>query len=784
VEDDTIDARSGGLAQSVEIIEAAILRFRQNRGDDPSELYGAPIERAVDCIIHVCSGRPTGADGPHVELIVEGLAAVAWLHYARFYGSPHKPGVYLWSAVRLFTILRRSPPHLVVRTPRDVKRVFDVLAADDAATVLELGDPADIVETAGLLVEFAAIEHDIGALSRAEALLRRVLDALAPTNPDRVICLSNLANVLARRSQWAGADLAEEIIALVDAIVDPVHQTDPRWLYLQANAGGACHVAAACAQSSPLLDRAIDLTSRAVRSMPEDQPEKAGFLENLGRAEVLRWAWRHGLERPEDALTSLKHAIRCTVPGDPDVASHHVWLAIALLMGDPPDSVEAAQQLAEAETLNGVDGVRADSQLLGEAWLLLWRTKPRNEATLDRAIALLNGVEPNPAGLSSRGSSDILAGALWERWERTRDIADVDEVIARLAPRAEAGDAPPLMLNHLARSLRARWERTGDSVAIRHAINCLTAAVERSAADNSARRMYLNNLGGMWLRLHEATGERTAVEQAVRYTERALAECPSGDANRPMYTNTTAVAYFMLWKNTGVDTDLQRSVDLSRLAVSITPSSHAELPTYLANLGGFLMYACVQFDDPLLHEEAVKALRSAKQYADPDHPMYGAVALNFGQALLKWGHAHGDVASASRGRDLIQESAYHTHVRAEDAIRAARLWADEAASAGDWRAAADALSSAVDRLVRLPGHRIDRSDHERLLVRLAGLAEDAAAAWSNDEDYRRAVECLESGRGVLLAKTLRHDDILAALHRRDTALATRLRQVQTLLVTE
>ena len=97
--------------------------------------------------------------------------------------------------------------------------------------------------------------------------------------------------------------------------------------------------------------------------------------------------------------------------------------------------------------------------------------------------------------------------------------------------------------------------------------------------------------------------------------------------------------------------------------------------------------------------------------------------------------------------------------------------------------AADALSGAVDRLAGVPGHRLDHSDHERLLVRVASLATDAAAACRNGGDDSRVIECLEAGRGILLAKTLRNDRTFASLRRCDAALADRLQQVQTLLAT-
>jgi tetratricopeptide (TPR) repeat protein len=779
VHDDSADERAKDFARCVDRVNAAVQRFRRNNGHDPSELYGAPIERAVSGIVDTCNAGRDGLDSRHVNLIVAGLAVVAQLHYARFHSSPHKPAAYWWSAVYLFRMIRPAP-RLPVRIPSDVELILDVLAAEDLAVVPGLEDPVTAADTAGRIAEYAVVQRDVGALSRAELLLRRVLDAIPVSDPNHVVYLGNLVNVLVMRWEWTGADLAEEIIAGVDTIADTVQHADPRWPQLQATAGSACYVAAVRTQRRSVLHQAVDLLSRAVTAMPEDQPAKAGFLQNLARAELLRWAWDGNAGSLEDAAASLRHAIGCTVPGDPGAADRHTWLAHVLLAGDRPDSAEATRHLEAAESLRHVSTVRVNGGLLGETWLLLWHTDPRADTALDRAIDLLGQAEADPA----QDHRDTLAEALWQRWERTRDIDDVDVVIARLTTRVKLTDIPPLMLNLLARSLRARWERTGDSIAIRHAIHYLTAAVERSPAGVAATCMYLNNLGSMWLRLHQATAERSALEQAVRYAQRALMESKDGDSGRPMYANTAAIAHLTLWAHTGADGALQLAVDISRLAVSVTPTSHPDWAAHLANLGAALINAAIQFDNSSLLEEAVQALQSAVRHARPDHPGYGGITLNLGQALLIWGRTHGDADAASRGRNLLRQSVDQAHIRPEDAIRAARRWADEAAAADDWRAAADALSSAVDRLASLPGHRLHRSDHEKLLVRLAGIATDASAACINDDNNCRAVECLESGRGVLLAKTLHDDRALGDLHRRDAALAIRIRQLQELLVTE
>jgi tetratricopeptide (TPR) repeat protein len=357
-------------------------------------------------------------------------------------------------------------------------------------------------------------------------------------------------------------------------------------------------------------------------------------------------------------------------------------------------------------------------------------------------------------------------------------VADVDEVIARLTARADEPDAPPLVLNLLARALRARWERTGDSIAIRHAIDRLTAAVARSPAGDPATSMYLNNLSAMWLRLHDTTGDVAALQSAAQYAQRALESCADGDPGRPMYANTAALAALRLSEFTDSDAVLAVAVQMSQTAADSTPDDHPDRASHFANLGVALAHAAIRSGGAIILDEAIEALESAVQIPSSNHPAYGSLLLNLGETLLIRGHAQDDDDTVMRGRDLIRQSASLAHLHAETAVRAARRWGNEAAVAGDWRTAATALRGAVERLAELPGHRLDCLDHEPLLVRLAGLATDTAAAYCAAGDDRSAVESLELGRCILLAKTLRDDHKLAALRHRDPILAARLAEVQ------
>jgi tetratricopeptide (TPR) repeat protein len=774
------EARARDFGEQVSTLESAVRRLVDEEGRDPSVLYGTEIENAVSRILLTCR-EPSAVDRPHLELMVRGMRAIARLHYARYHSDPNRPAALLWSAVRLFRLIRFAP-RVQGNVPEDIAQVLDVLAAEDPLTTPGTDSPIVAIDTAARLAEYSGVQSDADALSRAETLTRWALEALPATDAHRVTGLHNLLGILTRRWEASGVDLSGEVIALADAVCDASYRTDPQWPRLLACAGAAYYVAATRTQSPTLLDKSIDLLTEALDALANDLPAKADHLQNLGRAHLIRAAWEDDARIPEEAVGHLRAAVSCSVPGDPHLAERHAWLAMALLWGSRPETAEAARLLDVACACREIPDHDRCPGLLAQVALLLWRVGPKNDAVLDRAVSLLTEAEAGPPTHTAFDYGDALVETLWVRWERTRKIADVDEVIDRLAARAVGSDTPPLLLNLVARSLRARWERTGDSVAIRHAIRYLDKAIERSRSDDTGIPMYRHNLGAMWLRLYLASGDREALNHAVRHISDALDGCRDGDAHLSMFANGGAAAYLQLWQENDDDADLRRSVELARRSVAATPEEHPDLGAHLTTFVAAALQAAVRFGDTTLLDEAVRAMETRSASVDPAHPAYGAVMLQFGQALLLQGEAREDSDLVVRGRDLIRQSVQHPHIRTMDSILACRRWADEAAVTQDWDSAAEALSSAVARLADLPGHRLGRTDHEWLLANLAGLATDAAAACLNsagrDHD---ALERLEAGRGVLLAKALRDDHVLARLEHHDEKLADRVRGVQALL---
>jgi hypothetical protein len=291
----------------VNTLHAALRQFKLDR--DCRSLYGDAIEDAISGICNSDPARPSH----HKKMFIVGLQAVGLLLYTRYRSAPTRSARFLWGAADLFRIIRPAP-FMEVLIPDELARLLDVLAADDLemAQIDGLDDPALAFDTAILLAEYATVQQDIKALRAAESLIRRVLACADRPGPQQAAHLNNLINVLMLRYQWTGANLVDEIVTLVDLAGDTVDRTDPMWPDLQATAGGACYTAAVRTEDLVLLDRGIALLDAAVTRMPDDWAGKAGFLENLGRAELIRWAWTDEPTMLSRALASLRRSVGST----------------------------------------------------------------------------------------------------------------------------------------------------------------------------------------------------------------------------------------------------------------------------------------------------------------------------------------------------------------------------------------------------------------------------------------------------------------------------------------
>jgi tetratricopeptide (TPR) repeat protein len=530
------------------------------------------------------------------------------------------------------------------------------------------------------------------------------------------------------------------------------------------------------------FDEAIGTLREALAAMPRNADGRAGFVENLGRAHLNRWLVSRSPADHAEAVSVLLESVRITDADDPFRVRRMGFLANALMA--EASSANKEKVLAVLREMREIGpGIRPSTlAMLANSWYLAW-IRFKDPALLDTVIDLVKQVGESERGISAEERSRRLGDVLWARWARNRDVSDIDEIIGALGSQLsgmELGD--PEALNLLARAMRARWESSGDSVAIEHAAALLSLAVERAPAGSAGKAMYLNNLASVLLRAGTLSRDREEVARAVELSRDAVAVAPEGDPGLPMYLHNHSSAHGLMWQVTRERAWLVDGLRLARRAVGVTPQDHPDRLGHISNLGGLLLLLGGQDGDPRLVEEAVSLLAPCADRANASDPAYGMVCIHLAQAFQRLrGTDAGDAGLDVRARALFRDASRSAPPRTADLVTFQQLWGNEAAGAGDWPEAARALTEAVGLLADHLGPRVSRVDQERSLADFSGLATDAAAACLAIDRAEDAVEVLEKGRGVLLAQSLRGDDEMRRLHEEHPELARRIEHLRTLL---
>ncbi|KAB5581191.1 CHAT domain-containing protein [Coniochaeta sp. 2T2.1] len=229
------------------------------------------------------------------------------------------------------------------------------------------------------------------------------------------------------------------------------------------------------------LEEAITVARQAVASTPDDHPDRAGRLNNLGNKLESRYERTGAMADVEEAITVARQAVSST----PD---------------DHP---------GRAGRLNNLGNkLQSRYERTGEM------------ADLEEAITVARqAVSSTPDDHPGRaGRLNNLGNQLQSRYKRTGEMADLEEAmtVARQAVASTPDDHPDRAgwLNNLGNQLQSRYERTGAMADLEEAITVARQAVASTPDDHPNRATCLNNLGNKLGSRYERTGEMADLEDA------------------------------------------------------------------------------------------------------------------------------------------------------------------------------------------------------------------------------------------------------------------------------
>ncbi|MGW2014675.1 CHAT domain-containing protein [Streptomyces sp. NPDC001927] len=534
-----------------------------------------------------------------------------------------------------------------------------------------------------------------------------------------------------------GTDLAQATNALRDAmeILPPGSPDRPGY---RNNLATALHSAYLQSGDTAALRDALDLWRTVVRESPPGTEARRLTLGNLSQG-LRQWNEHHPDEADSAEMLDVHRAALAETPtGHPDRPERLAGLGIALRL--------------TAENNGDTELLRQSAQLLREALPLYPADSP------ERAMRM-----------------NSLGNTLHRLARATGDEGVLDEAIAALRSalaQQRPGSGPHAdTLANLAVTLWERAEQTDDLGSLREATRLARDAVEAAATNPSAQVVRLANLGVVLQSWHGSTGDTAAADEAIRAARRAMALAPRSGPVRADRLNHLANALRARFGESSDVADLDEAIALLEEAVEHAPYGDPALALVLSNLGSARLTRHHHSSGDGLLEQAVSDLGRAVWSVPEGGSAHGTYLRTYGDALRALHDQDGDPGVLLAAEDAYRQAAGTKAIPAYQRVLAAWDWGAAAAAGLRWEEALRGHEVALELLPFAASGRLARSDQERGLSRVRGLAAEAAACAVNAGRPERAVALLEQGRGVLLSRAMATRDGLGRLRAAHPGLA-------------
>ncbi|MFC8286118.1 CHAT domain-containing protein [Streptomyces cyaneofuscatus] len=695
------------------------------------------------------------------------------------------------------------------------------------------GSPLNLAYAHRLRYEY---DGEAETLARAETAARDAVARCEEHGLDAADEYAELAQVLRYRSaRTDGPTVAAEAATAARGALDRTAEDDEEYsrrACLLAGALTECHYAGdpeALAQAVEVVRAAMSAEASRTEAPPSAPaaPSVRPDVWQIAAAVLGAWADQHeDVGAAQEAEGAARTAL--VLAGDDEQLRAVALDTLAdvlrsahLLTGDPEPLGEAiAHGESAALTEAGPPGDRAGR--IGNLGVLLRLRHEQTgapgdlDAAIDRygeALALLGDDHPD-AGIHFNNLGSALAART-----ALHSLADeLDEAIA-VGRAAVRGGGPAfqrvLRMSNLGGALYERYRRGGDLADLDEDIDLQREALRLAPPDHPERPGLLSNLATALTERHEVLGVRGDLSEALTLLEDAMA---TGPAPRRLATLAGAhgLALHAHHRVTGDQDALDRALAGLRTAVEATAPTDPHLPLQLANLAatlraesahraaaaaeavdtargallslgegrsatavrGSLVLALAARSGEGDLDESVTLARRVVADTPADDPDLSRSLSNLAYVLNLRHASAGGEDDPAEALGALRAAALTATGPADVRLHAARDWGRLAALSGDARAAADAFALGVELLPAATPRRLERPDAQRRLAEAAGLAGDAAAMCLACGDRERALSLLELGRGVLLNRRSGIRTDLADLYDADEDLARRFEELR------
>jgi tetratricopeptide (TPR) repeat protein len=501
----------------------------------------------------------------------------------------------------------------------------------------------------------------------------------------------------------------------------------------------------------------------------------------------------HGnLERLDQAISNWRTVIKMTPENEPNLPSFINNLATSLQarfeqLGRPVDINEAIDRLQSAIYLTPDDDQYKLSRLnhLGAALVTRFQ-QLGNLEDLEKAIAQLKAaVDITPEGHPEAPSLlNNLGTSLQKRFERFGNPVDIDEAIARREAAvnivSSAHPDKPMFLCNLGSSFQERFDLFGNITDIDEAIGWKQRAVYLTPDDHPHKPMFLSSLGISFNARFYRFGEISDINSAIKWQQKAVNLTRDGHPAKFGRMSNLGSAFQSRFQRLGDILDLRNAIEQHRQVVDRTPDSEPHKPIFLNNLGNSINVLFRRFGNIADIDEAILHHQAAVKLIQDDHPNKPMLLNALGEILMerfKRLHQTHDAEMAALHFSAAATSAVGPPLTR---FTAAEQWISVAPLI-DPQSLLAAFKCALDLMPLVAWLGLPIADRHQHLVKIGGLARDAAAAAISLEEYEKALEWLEQGRSIVWTQILQLRTPVDHLRDVSSGLAERLLQVSRLL---
>jgi tetratricopeptide (TPR) repeat protein len=557
----------------------------------------------------------------------------------------------------------------------------------------------------------------IDDLDRAIKVVDTAVDA-TQDHPDQAFHLHNLGDLLGTRSERTGSkDDLEHAIKVVEMAVDASSQDDPNWVVTLKSLGIWLGKRFKKTGSMRDLNRAIKLADMAVNATPQYHLDRPFILNNHGNLLGYRFERTGSIEDLNHAIKVAEMAVDATPQDNPGraitLSTLETWLSHRFERIGVLDDLDKAIKVAQM----AVDAIPQDHP--------------------DQARQLSN-----------------LGACLGIRFMRTGSMEDLNQAIkitdmlVDAAPQEHVNQRT--WLTNLGIWLGIRFARTGSMDDLNPAIKATEMAIDATTQDHTSRARLLNNLAYLLSMRSERTGSMDDLNRAIKVADMVIDATPQDHVSRAGWLGTLGNLLGTRFEKTGLIDDLNRGISMVSKAADAIPKDHPHWAVLLNSLGGLLS---IQFDrtgslDDLNH--AIKVADKAVDITPQDHPDLSFLLNNLGNLLSSRFEKTGLMEDLNRCLSSYTGGWNCLHAHPSYRIQAAQNAAKILASQFDWKKSSSLLQAALELLPAVNLRYLQHTDKQHILQEFAGLASMATAAALNSEKKPyRALQLLESGRGMI-----------------------------------